>query len=123
MTYNLSFKKKYNYLHVKVTGENSMDNVKRYLEEVLLKCKDTKCSRLLIEEQLVGPRLDTFKVFEIAAKGSVQSHGLFKAIAYVDINAEGNLMHFAENVAFNRALPVQIFQTVVEAEKWLLQKS
>ena len=72
---------------------------------------------LLIEEQLDGSRLNTLKVFEIASEGSVQSRGHFKAIAYVDINTEGELMHFAETVAVNRALPVKVFQSVGEAEK------
>lgn len=123
MTYNLTISKKHNYLHAKVTGQNSMENVKRYLEEILQKCKDTKCSYLLIEEQLEGPRLDTLKVYEIASEGSIQARGFFKAIAYVDINAEGDLMQFAEIVALNRFLPVKVFKTVAEAEKWLIEKN
>jgi len=122
MTYSLTFQQRHNFLHAKVTGSNSIENVKRYLEEVLQKCKDTGCSFLLIEEQLDGPRLDTMKVFEIASEGSVQARGRFKAIAYVDINTEGELMHFAETVAVNRALPVKVFQSVSEAEKWLIEK-
>jgi len=121
MAYNLTIRQRDNYLHARVTGENSMENVKRYLEEVFRKCKDTACSRLLIEEQLDGPRLDMFKVFEIASKGSMQIAGFFKAIAYVDINAEGDLMRFAETVAVNRALPIKVFSTLAEAEKWLLE--
>ena len=122
MTYNLTFQKRHNFLHAKVTGENSIENVKRYLEEVLQKCKETSSSLVLIEEQLAGPRLDTIKVFEIAAEGSAQSRGHFKAIAYVDINAEGDLMHFAETVAVNRALRLKVFQSVAEAENWLIEK-
>lgn len=108
-------------MHAKVTGQNSIGNVKRYLEEVVQKCKDTKCSRLLIEEQLEGSRLDTLNVFEIAVEGSIRVRGLFRAIAYVDVNAKGELMQFAETVAVNRALPVRVFQTVAEAEQWLLE--
>jgi hypothetical protein len=121
MTYKLTFSEKHNYLHAKVTGQNSIGNVKRYLEAVVQKCKDTKCSRLLIEEQLEGSRLDTLNVFEIAVEGSIRVRGLFRAIAYVDVNAKGELMQFAETVAVNRALPVRVFQTVAEAEQWLLE--
>jgi hypothetical protein len=46
--------------------------------------------------------------------------GCFEAIAYVDVNAEGDLMKFAETVAVNRSLPVRVFSTVGEAERWLL---
>ena len=123
MTYQITFRERPNHLHARVTGENSIENVKRYMEEILQKCIDSKWSRLLIEEQLEGPRLDTFKVFEIALKGSADSRGIFKAIAYVDINAEGDLMQFAETVAVNRGLPVRVFQTLAEAEKWLANES
>lgn len=122
MTYQLTIHKKHDYLHAIVTGEDSRENVKQYLEEILQKCKDAQCSRLLIEERLEGPRLDTFEVFEIASQGSMQSRGFFEAIAYVDVNAAGALMQFAETVAVNRALPVKVFATVAEAEKWLAEK-
>jgi len=122
MTYQVQFIEKQQYLHVKVTGENSIENVKQYLQEVLKKCIETRSSHLLIEEQLEGPRLDMLKVFEIAAEGSTQAHGVFKAVAYVDTNAVGDLMQFAETVAVNRAMPVKIFSSVTAAEQWLLAK-
>lgn len=100
-----------------------MENVKGYLDEVLQICKNENCSYLLIEEQLEGPRLNTFKVYEIASEGSVHASGFFKAIAYVDVNAEGILMEFAEKIASQRDLPVKVFQTVTEAEEWLIDKS
>jgi hypothetical protein len=59
-------------------------------------------------------------VFEIASEGSSRALGILKAIAYVDVNAEGDLMQFARTVALNRALPVTVFSTVADAEKWLL---
>jgi hypothetical protein len=61
-------------------------------------------------------------VFEIASEGSRRALGMFKAIAYVDVNAEGDLMQFAETVAVNRALPVTVFSTVADAEKWFLDE-
>jgi hypothetical protein len=59
------------------------------------------------------------EVFRIAAQGSSRASGLFTAIAYVDVNAEGDLMKFAETVAVNRFLPLAVFSSVAEAEKWL----
>jgi len=44
---------------------------------------------------------------------------MFEAIAYVDVNADGELMKFAETVAVNRSLPVVVFSSVSDAEKWL----
>jgi hypothetical protein len=75
---------------------------------------------VLIEEHLDGPRLGTLEVFEIASEGSARAFGMLEAIAYVDVNAAGDLMQFAETVAVNRALPVTVFSTVAEAETWLV---
>jgi hypothetical protein len=122
MSYKLTLIQKAGYLHAAVAGENSKETVARYLEEVLRECVARNCHRLLIEERLAGPRLGTTSVFEIAAEGSDHAQGHFNAIAYVDVNAEGTRMEFAETVAVNRGLPVRVFPSVVDAENWLLGK-
>jgi len=120
MTYELTIDQKPTYLHAIVTGRNSRENVARYLADILQECIARRCCKVLIEERLDGPRLGTLDVFKIASEGSSRALGVFRAIAYVDVNAEGNLMQFAETVAVNRALPVTVFSTVADAEKWLL---
>lgn len=119
MTYELTIDQKPTYLHAIVTGHNSKENVARYLEEISHECISRRCFRVLIEERLEGPRLGTLEVFEIASEGSRRAFGMIKAMAYVDVNAEGDLMQFAETVAVNRMLPVTVFSTVADAEKWL----
>jgi hypothetical protein len=120
MSYTLTIERKPTYLHAIVTGLNSRENVAQYLREVLRECTNQRCFRVLIEERLEGPRLGVLDVFEIASRGSKNALGKFRAIAYVDIHAEGGLMEFAETVAMNRALPVRIFSTVADAEEWIL---
>ena len=115
MTYKLTIDQKPAYLHFIVTGRNSRENVVGYLAEVLHECTARGCFRVLIEERLDGPRLNTLDVFQIASEGSANAGGILKAIAYVDVNAEGDLMKFAETVAVNRALPVVVFSTVADA--------
>jgi hypothetical protein len=119
MSYKLTFIKKPAYLHAIVTGSNSKENVARYLDEIQRECGVRGCSRVLIEERLEGPRLGTMPVFEIASGGSSRARRSFEAIAYVDVNAEGDLMKFAETVAVNRGLHVRVFSSVNDAEKWL----
>ena len=119
MTYKLTITRNNSYLHAIVTGQNSKENVIQYLKEVLRECKARNCRKVLLEERLEGPRLTTFPVFEIASSGSRDASGNFEAIAYVDVNAKGDLMKFAETVAVNRGLPVAVFSTVAEAKKWL----
>ena len=92
----------------------------RYLEEIFRECQTRNCNRILIEERLEGPRVGTFDVFQIATEGTNRAHGYFKAIAFVDVNAQGDLMKFAETVALNRGMPVKVFSSVSDAKKWLL---
>jgi hypothetical protein len=122
MSYKLTITQKPTYLHAIVTGTNTKENVARYLEEIRRECTVRNCFRVLIEERLEGPRLSTMGVFEIASEGSKRAFGQFRAIAYVDVNAEGDLMKFAEDVAVNRGLPLTVFSSVSEARKWLLGK-
>jgi hypothetical protein len=122
LSYKLTVTQKPAYLHAIVTGMNSKENVAGYLEEIQRECTARNCFRVLIEERLEGPRLSTMGVFQIASDASSRVQQPFEAIAYVDVNAEGNLMDFAETVAVNRGLPVRVFSSVSEAEKWLQGK-
>lgn len=121
MTYDVKFEQRPTYLHAVITGRNSKENVARYLEDILRECTSRGCLRVLIEERLEGPRLGTLDIYAVASQGSIQAFGVLKAIAYVDVNAKGGLMKFAETVALNRALPVAVFPTVAAAEEWLLE--
>lgn len=109
MTYRLTIAEKPGYLHATVTGRNSTENVAR------------GCFRVLIEERLEGPRVGIMDAFRIVQEGSGRAHGAYQAIAYVDVNAVGDTMQFAETVAVNRGLPVTVFPTVAQAEQWLLK--
>jgi hypothetical protein len=118
--YKLTIEPKPGYLHVIVTGENTRENVARYMEEVIRECTLRQCFRVLIEERLEGARLGTLDVFELVSTGSTRLARTLKAMAYVDINARSKeMMQFAENVALNRAFPVRVFPTVIAAERWL----
>jgi hypothetical protein len=122
MPYTLTITPKPAFLHAVVTGENSVEHVMRYLDEIQRECRARNCFRVLIEERLEGPRLDAKGVFQIASEGSRRVRVPFKAIAYVDANTKGDLMKFAETVATNLGLPVSVFSTVGEAEQWLRLK-
>lgn len=123
MSYKLAVTQKPSYLHAVVTGTNSPKTVAGYLEEIQRECTARSCFRVLIEERLEGPRLETIDIFEIVSEGSNRAEGQLKAIAYVDVNAVGNLMKFAESVAVNRGLHVAVFSSVREAETWLQERA
>ena len=122
MTYNLEIDPRPTFLHFIVTGQNSRANAESYINDILRECKARGCFRVLIEERLEGPRLGFEDVFQIVSEGSKKARGMLSAVAYVDVNAEGDLMKFAETLAVNRSLPVAVFSTVAEAENWLLHE-
>lgn len=62
MSYEFLAEEKQGIVHVKVKGENSSDNVRGYLREVYELCARTGASSVLIEENLIGPRLDPVEV-------------------------------------------------------------
>lgn len=119
MPFELSVIEKPGYLHCIVTGRNTVANVAAYLQELARECEARNCFRVLIEEHLAGPRLETWDVYQIVSEGSARNLARFEAVAYVDVNAEDDLMKFAETVASNRGLPMTVFATVPEAENWL----
>jgi hypothetical protein len=120
MSYQIDFIPKDGYLHIKVTGQNTRENAVKYLDEILTECKSRKCERILIEEDLSGPRLGIADVFEIAAKASLNAIGVMKSLAYVDVNAKDDTMKFAETVGVNRGMPARVFSTIGEAESWMI---
>jgi hypothetical protein len=120
VSYELTVHPRPGYLHIIVTGENTRENVTRYMEEVVRECTLRQCFRVLVEERLEGPRLGTLDVFEMVATGSARFLRMLTAMAYVDVNAPTReMMQFAENVAVNRAFPVRVFPTVHAAVRWL----
>ena len=123
MAYELNIQPRGEYLHAIVSGDNTRDNVARYLHELRRECISRNCARLLIEERLAGARLPLVDVFQVVVEESERAAGLFQAIAYVDVNAGGDLMKFAESLAVERGIPVRLFATVAEAERWLTRAS
>ena len=123
MAYEVKVTQKPQYLHFIVTGQNSADTIVRYVDEINRECAARKCFSILIEERLDGPRLSIMEVFELVRNVSSKYEWVFKAIAYVDVKAEGDSMKFAEDACVNRSLPMAVFSTVANAKKWLLNKA
>jgi hypothetical protein len=121
VSYTLKVEPRGNYLYITVTGDNSVETVSRYLSEVRALCLQHNCPNVLIVENLTGPSLDTFSIYDLIARKSEETAQVFHRIAYVDLNPLHNsdAMKFAENVAVNRGVPAQVFSTIADAEKWL----
>jgi hypothetical protein len=124
MSYILNVELRNSYLYITVTGENTYDNVVSYLSEVRDKCIEYKCTNVLIVENLSGPGLNTFSIYDLISKTQEQTRRMVHKIAYVDINPEHNAdaMKFAENVAVNLGVFVRVFLTIPAAEQWMIEQ-
>ena len=120
MSVELEFIQKPSYLHVKIYGLNTEKDIFTYAEEMRKECSKRNCYRLLVEENLQGPRMKAIQVYNVISKISEHFRGIFQQIAYVDINRKDDMLKFEENLANDRGLPLRVFTTVKEAENWLM---
>ena len=122
MDYELTIIPRSGYLHAIVTGRNSAETVSGYLSDLLDEVKLRGCPYVLVEERLEGPRLGLSDVFAIVSDGTDRAFGTIRAMAFVDLNATDDTMEFAELAATNRAMPVRVFTSVADAERWLVSE-
>lgn len=123
MKYEFQVTRHPRYLHVKVTGTNNPETVRRYLRDVRHACQEHSCVAVLIEEDLEGPSLEIVDIFQIASEGSAQALDLI--VAFVDVNRQHDFsrVQFAETVAVNRCVRVRAFRSLGPASKWLLAQT
>jgi hypothetical protein len=96
MSYKLTLHRKPAYLHAIVIGENTREDVTGYLQDIRRECLARGCRRVLVEERLEGARLGPSDVFAIVMNEASRSVGVYEAVAYVDVNAGGDVMKFAD---------------------------
>ena len=120
MRYSLSADPKEGYLHIRVKGENNPATARRYIKDIIAVCTAEGCPNVLIEEDLVGPRLGVGDIFAIISEKTEAVRPVIRLMAFVDVNATSPTnMKFGEDVAVNRGVTVRVFDAVPEAEKWL----
>lgn len=120
MPYNLTSIEKPNYLHVKVSGENTAGNIVGYFREVIALCKQKNYAIVLVEDNLNGPSLNMFEIANVITEGTKDAQSM-QWIAYVDVNPQHDkaMVEFAGNLAANRGVRMKVFQNVADAEYWL----
>ena len=121
VNYQLTAIPKTGYVHFQVSGDNTVQNVVGYLNDINEQCAVKKVSTVLIEENLRGPGLNMFDVFKVIKEILTRPQHQLNRIVYVDANPAHDpaMMAFAKDLAFNRGLRVHICRTLKEAEEWL----
>jgi hypothetical protein len=117
--YQLALREHPGYLHARVTGAHTPENVLRFLKESYTACVERGISALLLEMNLEGPSLDTASVFGVIRERSADATKLRK-IGYVDASPRDvERMKFAETVAVNRGANVRLFRDLQSAHEWM----
>ena len=122
MSYEITFDQRPTYLYARISGTNTPETIFAYMEEIVAKCIEIDCFRVLIHECLDGPRLATLDLFETISEISLRVLGKLDAIAYVDEKI-GELRYFGETVAVNRGMPLAAFTDIDSAVRWILAQT
>lgn len=119
--YNIEFDYRPSYLYVYVWGEkDSLEISRQYWREIAAECKKNRCSKLLIVED-IKEIVSLTAMYQIASEiPQLDFSGV--RIAFVDRYIEQQTLNqFGEIVATNRGIYGKIFDSVEQAEHWLLK--
>jgi len=118
-SYRLAWETREGVLHASITGEqDSFDVTMGAVLEIAKVCRERKAEKLLVEHDVPGALTST-EVYTIAKELPDLFRGVQVAFvvhrATVPVNPE-----FLQLVARNRGANGRLFETVAEAERWLL---
>ncbi len=122
MACKISIEPRERFLHVTVTGDNTVETIQEYSEAVRLACIRLQMLQVLVIVNLAGPELSMMDVYRAVGEGSDRAADMGMRVAYVDLNPKHSIdtMLLAENVAGGRGIPVRTFRDAQDAEAWLL---
>jgi len=117
--YRLVWESREEFLHASISGErDSFELTMGAVLEIAKVCRERKAEKLLVEHEVPGALTST-EVYTIAKELPQLFRGLQVAFvvhhATVPVNPE-----FLQLVARNRGANSRLFETVTEAERWLL---
>jgi hypothetical protein len=121
MAYDMEVVHEDDYLHIRVTGDNTPEDVIGYLDQIRQACVDHGCPKVLIEENLTGPPFGTVDVYDVVDTASRGVAPAIQHIAFVDTNPAHDFaqMKFAETVAVNRGVNIKVFRDIASAKAWI----
>lgn len=122
MACRIDFTEHAEYLHVIVSGDNTLETMQTYTKEIPEACLRFKKTRVLVVVELTGPELSMLNVYQGVRDGSDNSAGLGIKVAYVDENLSHSIdnMLLAEDVARGRGIACRTFRDWVSGKSWLL---
>jgi len=112
-----SFEKKFHYLQMKISGEYDKNEFLSFPEIFLIKSKEAKMSRILVDTLDVDyNKLSIIDRFFLGEELAEKTRGEIKIAIVVPAQY---INKFVETVAINRGANVFIVDTIKEAKEWL----
>lgn len=117
-SYTLEMEEREGYLYAVAGGQKLTAQISAaYWNEIAERCFEKECNKILIEKNFaepVGPG-EMLLMADHLGKLLPGRH-----IAFVDRFRHDDINELGKKLARNRQVMMQVFQTVAEAEKWLL---
>jgi hypothetical protein len=119
MAYRVTVEPHETYVHARLDGTRTPENLLRYMREAYLACLQHGRPDLLLEMNLANADLDSSAIYRVILQRAADGAKL-RRIAYVETGAvSAAKSRFAETVAVNRAVNVRLFPSLGEAKAWL----
>ena len=118
----LSFEQRDGYLYAFVTGSKNSSRVSRqFFKEICAKAVELGSQKILVEEDFPN-QLTVLGIFQLAEylAGTFRMKAIFavvdKSVMHLELN------RFLEIAAGNRGLTLRAFNSLEEAESWLMER-
>ena len=121
MSYQLTYKKDGEVLHVKVSGNRSFENVISIIKDIQLICIKQSTNRVLVDVKGLEGHLNTIEAYEIPASvfPKLRENNVIEKGAIVDREESRKNFSFFENVAVNRSFNLRFFTNSEDAIEWI----
>ena len=116
--YSLTIEDREGYLYAIAGGEKLTAQISAaYWNEIAGKCFENECDKILIEKDFVEPVGPADMLLMADHLGGLLPG---RRIAFVDRHGHGDINELGKKLARNRDVMMQVFNSVADAEKWLL---
>ena len=122
MAHAIEFVKDTKYVGVALTGEITKNDLEIARNEANLALTANNCNRILVDATRSNPRLSVLELFEFEKEHRLR-FPLGVRIALVVPPDRLENLRFAENVAQNRGVNMNLFLDRAQALNWLLERS
>jgi len=123
MTYNLTLETHNDYLHARITRQDSTENSLRYWAQVAEAVQSAKLKKILVEELLEGEP-DTLGTYQVATSIAQLFSYHPVRIAFVDPRHGASTANsFSLNVTRNRGVNIRFFADCEAGRQWLAESA